>query len=238
MLEEVPASILRDELVRLVAGRLELTEARLSTLLAAGAGASRSTSRGADDGGTSNGVDGRRSDSGPRPERLFLALCIALPEHGAETLAAIDPEQLLTSEQLRRAARHLAAGHTGSPLADLPVDDEEFARLMAGLVELAGRIPGPSGDRLEYARLVLDRGRLDRAIIRARGHSHDGPAYRRAGTRARAGRPGDPGRGGAARAGRLTPTPGAERVLLRNGAHRPPCAPRLEAYYSPADPSW
>jgi hypothetical protein len=40
---------------------------------------------------------------------------------------------------------------------------------MAGLVELTGRIPDPCPDRLEHARLVLERDRLDRAIIRVRG---------------------------------------------------------------------
>ena len=64
-------------------------------------------------------------------------------------------------------ARHLAA-HLRAPLSDLPADDEEFARTISGLVELAGRVPDPSADRLEHARLILDLDRLDRAIIRAR----------------------------------------------------------------------
>jgi hypothetical protein len=53
-------------------------------------------------------------------------------------------------------------------LAELPEGDEEFARTIGGLVELAGRVPDPSNDRLEHARLILDLERLDRAIIRAR----------------------------------------------------------------------
>jgi hypothetical protein len=39
---------------------------------------------------------------------------------------------------------------------------------MAGLVDLAGRVPNPNADRLEHARLVLDVERLERAILRAR----------------------------------------------------------------------
>lgn len=173
VLNELPASVVRDDLVRRVAGRLELSEGRLAAVLAGGgraAGSGPASGHGNDhrasDAGNGSGAGG---DRGPRPERTFLALCIALPEMGAQTLAAIDPEALLTSAQLRRAARHLVGGRTGSPLTDLPSDDEQFARLMAGLVELAGRIPDPSSDRLEHARLVLERDRLDRAIIRVRG---------------------------------------------------------------------
>jgi hypothetical protein len=86
---------------------------------------------------------------------------------GARLLGEIDVDDLLTSTALRRAARHLG-DHVRSPLSDLPEDDEEFARTISGLVELAGRVPDPSADRLEHARLILDLDRLERAIIRAR----------------------------------------------------------------------
>jgi hypothetical protein len=86
---------------------------------------------------------------------------------GAGLLAELDIDEIITSTPLRRAARHLAT-HLRSPLAELPDGDEEFARTIGGLVELAGRVPDPSADRLEHARLILDRDRLDRAIIRAR----------------------------------------------------------------------
>jgi DNA primase len=173
VMAEIPTSVLRDELVRRIAGRLEVSGGRLATLLAAAADRARRGERPQTvGGGPRNGGSGaegeRRPDPGPRPERLFLALCIALPERGAPALAAIDLEETLTSGLLRRAANHLN-GHVGAPLSDLPADDEDFARLMAGLVELAGRVPDPTPDRLEHARLVLERDRLDRAIIRVRG---------------------------------------------------------------------
>ena len=172
VLDGVPASILRDELVRRVAGRLELTETRLITLLASGASAGGSPAPASAQGGdASQARPAAPREQRPRPERMFLALCIALPDLGARTLAAIESDELLTSVQLRRAARHLADGHTQSPLADLPSDDEDFARLIAELVQLAGRIPDPTADRLEHARLVLERDRLDRAILRARGQA-------------------------------------------------------------------
>jgi hypothetical protein len=102
-----------------------------------------------------------------RRERTFLVQCIAVPDAATETLAKLDPDELLTSDLYRRAARHLV-GRVGSPLADLPADDEELARLMAELVELAGRMPDVTPERVEHARLVLERERLDRAIRRAR----------------------------------------------------------------------
>ena len=151
-------SVLRDQLVRRVAGTLELSDERLNTLLAdpprlvEGAAAVKYT---------------REPEAGPRGERLFLALCIAVPNAGAAVLADAEVAQLLTSELLRRAAAHLRA-HTRTPLADLPADDERFARAMSGLVELAGRIPDASPDRLEHARLLLDLERLERAVRRAR----------------------------------------------------------------------
>ncbi len=174
VMAEVPASVLRDELMRRIAGRLEVTGGRLATLLSAAADRAKRGERppavsasgppaGAGDDGTV-----RPADPGPRPERLFLALCIALPERGAGALAGVDLDELLTSSALRRAAHHLES-RLGAPLSELPGDDEELARLISGLVELAGRVPDPTADRLEHARLVLERDRLDRAIIRVRG---------------------------------------------------------------------
>jgi DNA primase len=169
VLNEMGASVLRDDLVRRVAGRLELTEGRLATLLSRGGSAGGVVRAGRP--GNGSGSAGGGPTGGPvqgvRGERLFLALCVALPDAGATLLADLDVDEVLTSTALRRAARHLAH-HLRAPLAELPEGDEEFARTIGGLVELAGRVPDPSNDRLEHARLILDLERLDRAIIRAR----------------------------------------------------------------------
>jgi DNA primase len=169
VLEGLPASVLRDDLMQRVSGRLALTEGQLRSGLAsanASAGPAATAGNGAPERARSQPAP--VAPQAPRSEREFLSLCIALPDLGAEALGRIDADQLLTAESMRRAARHLA-GRTRSPLEALPADDEEFARVMARLVELAGRLPDPSGERLEHARLVLERDRLDRAIIRARG---------------------------------------------------------------------
>src|SRR5207245_24077 len=96
-----------------------------------------------------------------------LALCVALPNAGRAALSAADIERLLTSEVLRRAARHIAV-RTEAPLADLPADDEQLVHVVADLVARAGRMPDVSEARLAHARLVLERDRLDRAIRRTR----------------------------------------------------------------------
>ncbi|MGN6870419.1 MAG: DNA primase [Solirubrobacteraceae bacterium] len=150
-----------DALLRRVAARLELTEAQLRSLIE---GAARQNGAPAS---APQQTPVQILDHGERSERAFLALCIALPEAGARTLFAIDLDRLITSELLRRAARHIA-GRTRSPLADLPSGDEPLARTVAALVEEAGRAGRVSEDELEHARLVLERTRLDRAIRRAR----------------------------------------------------------------------
>jgi DNA primase len=170
VLDELAPSVLRDELIGRVAGRLELAEGRLVALLAgdrapaplrdpkpAAANSSPPASAAA------SGLVGHQT----RAERTFLALCIAMPELGARMLGEIDPEALLTSGMLRRAAVHLR-DRTASPLADLPADDEPLARTIAELVKLAGRAIDQGPERLQHVRLVLERDRLSRAIIRAR----------------------------------------------------------------------
>jgi hypothetical protein len=102
-----------------------------------------------------------------RTERAFLVLCIALPQAGRRALGAIDPELHLTSERLRRAARHLA-GQTEMPLSGLAEEDEDLAHVMADLVARAGRAGQVTPEQLEQQRLLLERARLERAIRRAR----------------------------------------------------------------------
>jgi DNA primase len=183
VLAEIPASVLRDDLVQRVAGRLALSEARLATLVGVrGSGGARGASGAPPDqrNGSPSPAAGRGAtpaaargatpavDQEIRAERAFLALCIALPSEGGAVLSAVDPDELLVSGLMRRAARHLV-GRTDAPLTDLPADDEPLARTIADLVVLAGRGAGGSPEQLEHARLVLELGRLDRAIRRARG---------------------------------------------------------------------
>jgi DNA primase len=177
-LARLPASVLRDEQIRRIAEALELSEVRLISLLGPsgrpGAGGPRQV--GAPDRGQplARQAGGGVSHQALRGERSFLAMCLAAPDAGAAALAALDPEELLTSAVLRRAARHLAAGRTHSPLTDLPEDDDELARTMADLVARAGRGSEVTADKIEHARLLLELARLDRAITRARAEKRPG----------------------------------------------------------------
>ncbi len=155
----LPPSVLREDLLRRVAGRLELSEGSLASLIA-----DRGSPRSAPAAGAGRS---EMIDPAVRTERGFLVLCVALPEAGRRALQAIDPEQHLTSERLRRAARHLA-GQTEMPLSGLAPDDEELARVMADLVARAGRAGEVSEEQLEQQRLLLERARIERAIRRAR----------------------------------------------------------------------
>src|SRR5262249_10650900 len=111
-----------DELLRRIAGRLGLSEARLASLIAS-AGHAHPAEQ-AVPGTATAATNGEATlDQTVRAERAFLALCVALPDAGARTLFEIDPDQLITSEVMRRAARHIA-GRAHAPLADLPPDDD------------------------------------------------------------------------------------------------------------------
>ena len=166
VLATIPPSVLRDDLLRRVAGRLALSEARLASLIASGAAPAPPPAA------VAPSEDAPRTvlpvlDQDGKVERTFLVQCVAVPAAGRETLAAMDIDALLTSEPMRRAARHIAP-RCEAPLTDLPEDDEQLALIVAELVARAGRTPEVSAERLEHARLVLELARLEREIRRAR----------------------------------------------------------------------
>ncbi len=163
VLADVPPSALREDLLRRVAGRLELSEARLAALMAGRkAVAQTAPERAPDPASTLPALD-----PDGRAERTFLVQCIAVPGAGRRVLEEIDVDELLTSEPMRRAARHIMS-RPEAPMIDLPDGDEQLARIIADLVARAGRTPDVGPGRVEHARLVLERSRLDRAIRRAR----------------------------------------------------------------------
>jgi DNA primase len=160
------AGTLREELPRRISGRLELSQGQLGELLR-----TAESRRGSPGSGAPPPPD--TIDPAMRTERAFLVLCIALPQAGRRALGAIDPELHLTSERLRRAARHLA-GQTEMPLSGLAEEDEDLAHVMADLVARAGRAGQVTPEQLEQQRLLLERARLERAIRRAREEGASG----------------------------------------------------------------
>jgi len=147
-------SVTRDELVRLVADRLSLSESLIESLV-----------RGAlvEPGG--RGAVLRAADRRAQTERLFLGLCLALPEVGERRLAEIEPEEHFTSPLLRRAALHLRE-HLRSPRWGVPAEDSELEALMAEL-SVRASAEAVTPERLEVEATQLELARVDRAISAA-----------------------------------------------------------------------
>ncbi|HXW59310.1 MAG TPA: DNA primase [Solirubrobacteraceae bacterium] len=181
-------SALRMELMRLVSGRLALSESLVETVLSGEGGGRRGAGRAgavAEAGGTARAArPGTTSPAGgggegaaaalsraEETERAFLALCIALPDEGATALEQADIESCVTSDLMCRAARHLRE-HLRAPLADgdedLALDrDPELKALLAKLIVQAGR-EEPNSAMLRVQRLQLELARIDREIQAAR----------------------------------------------------------------------
>jgi DNA primase len=177
VLAPIPASVLRDELIRRAAGRIGLTEARMVSLL--GQAADRVL---AAPGVAPLGPPVEQSArtpaavSGPPLERSFLAMCLSAPDLGTAALERVDVDALFTSDLLRRVARHIKETGTRTPLDGVGAEDEQ---LLAALVDLAARAEAGQSvvsDSLEHARLLLERERLNREIRYRREHNAAGVA--------------------------------------------------------------
>jgi DNA primase len=174
-------STMRDELIRLVAGRLDLKDSVTEALLSAdapvsarGPGAVRSAPRASPERGqragpprgSGSGYRGQRHSVGAGAglsrredsERAFLALCIASPEQGEPALGELDLDAYFTSGLLRVAARALR-GHLHEPL--LAVADGGETEAHAGEGEQAGDEAARDGDerlRRLMAELIVEAG--------------------------------------------------------------------------------
>jgi len=165
----LPPSVLREELVQLVAGRLGLSENLVSSALVTGRRPLSDTSSSP----SSSPTNGARAvlDRREQTERAFLAYCLALPDEGESRLAAADLDDLFSAPETRRAAEYLR-GRLRSPAGELPAGDEPLARLVAELVIRAGQLEATPG-KLELEALQLDLHNLDRRIATARTEGHE-----------------------------------------------------------------
>jgi DNA primase len=151
----IDASAERDEQIRRIAGRLDLSENLLAPLLsrprsAPQPGAAQSTPR-----------RGGVAERGERWERIFLAMCVSSGDHGREYLARLEDDHL-SSDVLRRARTWLLE-HFGAPTAGLGRDDEQLAEVVSEIVVRASTEPATS-QSLEIGFLGLERRRLERAV--------------------------------------------------------------------------
>ncbi|MHB8532777.1 MAG: DNA primase [Solirubrobacteraceae bacterium] len=193
---QIPPGAMRMELSRIVAGRLGVPDSVFEDRITAAARAPTAGASGPRESGES-GRGGRAAASGRRAagrngaersplsrrvdtERAFLALCIAAPDQGERALAALDVDQLFSSELTRRAARHLREGRLAEPMAppagdgrapgeqEGPEHDEVLRGMLAELIVLAGA-ESANPAMLEVQRLQLELARLERGIQHARG---------------------------------------------------------------------
>jgi DNA primase len=155
----------RDDLVRLVAERLDLEPAMVMGRVTAARPLSGGSAEPPGGGATRPAPrrGGAELTSRERRERALLAMCIALPEEGAGYLARLTDEHLSPSGA--RVAAWLRE-HLDDPASSLPHDDGELAGLIAELVILAHDEPA-SAESMELNFLLLEQRRLEGEIAAA-----------------------------------------------------------------------
>ena len=166
MVRVLGGSVLHDDLLRRIAGRLELTFAQVAQL------ASEFSQRGPRTSSRPT-AHGPRPPSGSEPggsHRAAAAGALRRAARGRRDAAGERRSsiELLTSNAMRarRPPAERAAAHAaGRPAARTT---RRWPRRSPTSCRRAGRVPDPSPDRLEHARLVLELERVERAIIRAR----------------------------------------------------------------------
>jgi DNA primase len=159
----------RDDLVRRVAGSLDLEPAlvmgRVTAAQPASGGPAEQSRNSAPPAPVRSGGE---LTSRERRERALLAMCIALPGEGKGYLTRLTDEHLSPSGA--RAAAWLRE-HPDDPASNLPHDDDQLAGLIAELVILAHDEPA-SAEAMELNYLLLEQRRLE-AQIAAAGEADD-----------------------------------------------------------------
>ena len=167
-------SVTRDELVRLVAGRLDVPPgyvtgpAGRSGERGAGARASERRFAPGEEAGAAGDAPAvedpaQTVEAVGRPERAFLALCLRQGRPGRDYLERASDDHLV-GRVLRGARDHLL-GRFDDPLGELP-DDPAVAALVERVAMLAARQP-PSEQALRVSFLQLDLRRIQRELDRA-----------------------------------------------------------------------
>jgi hypothetical protein len=168
----------QSELIRKVADRLELEPAMVMGRVIASTPATGGPGASAVDPGRAprrNAPPGRGEappQQAPRPveltsrerqERALLAMCIALPERGAEFLEHLGESHLSRSGQ---AAADFIRAHPDAPAEHIPRENGALAALITELVMMAREQPA-SKESMELNFLLLDQRRLEEEIAAA-----------------------------------------------------------------------
>jgi DNA primase len=186
--QTLPQSVMREELLRIVADRMDISHELLNSLLSQpGPRAVQAAEP------HQAGEAGERAPAAPlgrreKTERTFLELCIALPALGAPALAGLDLEADLATPALRRAAAHLRE-HLAAPTEALD-GDEELTALVRALAVRAAAMERASPVQFRVERLQLELHRIERemAAARASGEPMNALAEQRGATQAEIGR--------------------------------------------------
>jgi DNA primase len=152
----VGSSAERDEQVRRVADRLQLSEHHLTPLLHRPRFERQAQRQGPAQAGT--------VARGERAERKFLAMCVSSGERGRDYLARISDEHL-SSDVLRRV-RQWINEHFDSPTVGLSREDQVLAKAVSEIVVRASSEP-VNQTGLEIGFLQLEQRKLETAIKRA-----------------------------------------------------------------------
>jgi len=181
-------SVMRQELLRIVADRMDISHELLASLLS-----QPGPSAAQRDAPQQAGEAAERATAAPfgrreKTERTFLELCIALPALGAPALAGLDLEADLATPVLRRAAAHLRE-HLAAPTEALD-GDEELNALLRALAVRGAAMERASPAQFRVERLQLALHRIEREIkeARERGEPMTELAERRGQTQAEIGR--------------------------------------------------
>jgi DNA primase len=166
VLAEMGESVSREELVRSVAGRLDIDPAMVIGRIAT----ARDRVEVGGGGGAAGTAAGTPADATLTPrerrERALLAMCIADRELGREMLGRLAPEHL--SSPLAVQALEWLRAHLDDPLAGLPREQDQLVALITQLVMASEREPA-SAEAMEMNFLQLEHRRIEDRIAEAEG---------------------------------------------------------------------
>src|SRR6202008_3051270 len=150
-------SALRIDLIRYVADRLNVPE-EYATPGRSEAAAPRRTGDPGPQEPTREALERSPGDMALRPERAFIAQCLASGDLGLSYLMRLIARHLSSPHALRACAPLFE--HFDDPLKDVPEDELALGRLLQAVVVEAEGLPAETDSNLHTTLLVLRRQRI------------------------------------------------------------------------------